>query len=97
MCDHRGVSQMLTKTLSVSPMPIAVQKSSPRARARRYGMVRDKPENGIEVAQPFTSSTSWSNAHSTPACLSAPINTHDTVHKDCIALAFEPRDSTTPH
>lgn len=88
---------MLTKTLSVSPMPIAVQKSAPRARARRYGMVRDKPENGIEVAQPFTSSTSWSNAHSTPACLSAPINTHDTVHKDCIALAFEPRDSTTPH
>lgn len=86
---------MLTKTLSVSPMPIAVQKSAPRAGARRYGMVRDKSESRIEVAQPFTST--WSNAHSTPACLSVPINTNDTVHKDCIALAFEPRDSTTPH
>lgn len=96
MCDHSRVSQMLTKTLGVSPVPIAMQKSALRARARRYGMVRGKSESGVEVAQPFTSS-SPGVMHSTPARLSALINTHDTVHKDCTALAFEPSDSTTPH
>lgn len=53
---------MLTKTLGVSPMPIAVQKSASRARARRCRMVRDKSKSGIEVAQPITSSMSWGNA-----------------------------------
>lgn len=77
-------------------MPIAVQKSVLRARAGRYGMARDKSESGIEVARPFTSIISWA-MHSTPACLGALINTHDTVCKDCMALAFEPSSSTIPH
>lgn len=60
--DLSGVSQMLTKTLGVSPTPTAVQKSASRARARRCGMVRDKSKSRSEVAQPITSGVSWGNA-----------------------------------
>lgn len=94
--DHSGVSQMLTKTLGVSPMLIAVQKPASRPEPGDMEWL----ETSLKAELRWLSQSPAAcpgTMPSTPACLSAYINTHDTVCKDCIALAFEPSNSTIAH